>query len=652
MLAGLPGRRPAVLKKPPRVPAAAMPPPWLVEVVRPAPAKPPWAAMLRAAVAVCGPLALGHILGAPVAGLLGAMGGLLGAVVDRGGTYPARIKRVACAGVFGGAAGLLLGVLVHGRGWLAVLVLVLVAGLSAVLSVAGATAATTSLQLLVYTILGTGPLGALRPWWWPPALMLAGVAWSLLLLLPGWLASPLAAEQRSTAAVYRALAHALRAAGTPDFAAAHQEVVAALNAAWDDLASRRARTSGKDPGLVRIAALLNLTHPLTEAAVTAVQEGIQVAPEILDAMDGIADALQFGTAVPASPPVTGHSPGGRALATAVASAADVLAGRRRPGRMARVPRPSLRDRLRDMVDETVGGRLTRIFALRLMASVGVAEVIRQTIPVERSYWVVLTVAIVLRPDLGSVFARALQRGIGTVVGAVLGAVILVLLPAGPLLLVPVAVLAALLPYGRERNWGLFSTFLTPLVVLLIDLLRPLGWGLALDRLIDTLLGCAIVLVVGYAPWPSSWHAHLPLQLATALDMVARYTDQALLVAPGHSALRRDTYRALSDLRAEFQRTMAEPPSVSRRAARLWPALIGLEHVMDTVIATSVHAEQEGWRPAAAPREQLVTALRAMADSIRAGRPPAAKPLPYREELRPVADAIRDVQRLLASNRAA
>ena len=285
--------------------------------------------------------------------------------------------------------------------------------------------------------------------------------------------------------------------------------------------------------------------------------------------------------------MTGRSPGERALAAAVAAAADVLAGRRKPGQMPRVPRRRLRDRLHDVIDETLGGRLTRIFALRLMASIGVAEVIRQTVSVERSYWVVLTVAIVLRPDLGSVFARALQRGIGTVVGAVLGAVILILIPAGPLLLVPVAVFAALLPYGRERNWGLFSTFLTPLVVLLIDLLRPIGWGLALDRLIDTLIGCAIVLLVGYAPWPSSWHAHLPLQLATALDMVARYTDQALLGAPGRSALRRTTYRALSDLRAEFQRTMAEPPSVSRRAARLWPALIGLEHVMDTVIATSV-----------------------------------------------------------------
>lgn len=73
--------------------------------------------------------------------------------------------------------------------------------------------------------------------------------------------------------------------------------------------------------------------------------------------------------------------------------------------------------------------------------------------------------------------------------------------------------------------------------------------------------------------------------------------------------------------------------------------------MDTVIATSVHAEQEGWRPPDADRQQLVAVLHAIAQSIRAGQPPAARPLPQREELRPVAGAIRDVQRLLAGDRA-
>ncbi len=642
------------MKKPARLPAAAAAavPPWLTEVVRPVPAPVPWPAVIRAAFAVCGPLALGYALGSQVAGLLGAMGGLVGTVVDRGGPYPARIRRMATAGIFGGAAGLLLGELVHGRSWLTVVLLVLVAGISALLTAAGAVAAITGLQLLVYTILGTGPLGLLRPWWWPPLLLLGGVGWAMVLLVPGWLTAPLAPEQRSTAAVYRSIASMLRAAGTPQFPAAHQDVVNALNQAWDNLAVRRARASGRDPELTRIAALLRQTHPLTEAAVTLVHEGGQAPPELIATIEAIADAIEYGTPVTSVRPPGGPTPGLHALAAAVAGAADLVSGKRPAGDAVPPPRPRRRDRVRDALAQTVGGRLTHIFALRLMLSIGAAALVSEALPIQRSYWVVLTVAIVLRPDFGSVFARALQRGIGTVVGAVLGAIILVVIPAGPLLLIPLAVFAGLLPYGRDRNWGLFSTFLTPLVVILIDLLNRSGWSLALDRLVDTALGCVIVLAVGYAPWPSSWHAHLPEQLAIALDSVARYTQQALLGQPGRSALRRQSYRALSDLRTEFQRTMAEPPSVSRRAGRLWPAVTALEQVTDTVTATAVRADVTGRRPAARDVGQLAAALSALARSVREGQLPADQPLPDHDEVRELAGRIADLRRAIAGEYAA
>jgi len=646
---GADSRAPAV-RRPGGRPVAAVTPPWLVEVVRPAPAPLPWALMIRSALAVCGPLALGLILDKHVPGLLAAMGGLLGSVVDRGGTYPARLRRVAVAGLFGGAAGLILGGLVHGRGWLTVALLIVVAGLSAVLSTAGATLAISGLQLLVYTTLGSGPLGALRPWWWPPALLLAGVAWAMLLVIPAWLASPLVAEQRSTAAAYRALADLLRAAGTPRFPQAHQAVVATLNQAWDDLASRRARASGRDPDLVRVAGLLRQTHPLTEAAVTLVQEGAQPPPGVTERIGAIADAIQYGTPVSATYPDAGGTSGSQALADAVAGAAELASGRRRPEHSSAPYRPSGRERLRDALDETVGGHLTRVFAVRLMTSVGVAAVLSQALPVQRSYWVVLTVAIVLRPDFGSVFARALQRGIGTVVGAVLGAVILVVVPAGPLLLLPCAVFAALLPYARNRNWGLFTTFLTPLVVILIDLLSRGGWVLALDRLIDTLLGCGVVLVVGYAPWPSSWHAHLPEEFVRALDSVARYSDQALRGDPGRAALRRQAYRALSDLRTEFQRTMAEPPAVSRPAARLWPAMLALEQVTDAVTSVAVHGDRSGQRPSAGDIGRLTAALRGLASGARSGWVPGPPDLPDSPDIRLVAGAVREVQRALAGER--
>jgi hypothetical protein len=90
--------------------------------------------------------------------------------------------------------------------------------------------------------------------------------------------------------------------------------------------------------------------------------------------------------------------------------------------------------------------------------------------------------------------------------------------------------------------------------------------------------------------------------------------------------------------------MAEPRSVSRRAAVWWPALVGLESVMDNVTATAVRAGLGEGRPSPAGVHQLSAALAEVARAVRADDRPAAAPLPDEEILRPVSDAVREVQR--------
>ncbi len=291
-----------------------------------------------------------------------------------------------------------------------------------------------------------------------------------------------------------------------------------------------------------------------------------------------------------------------------------------------------------------------MFTIRLMACVGVAGVVSEVLPLQRSYWVPLTVAIVFKPDYGSVFARTVQRGLGTVVGAVLGAVLLAAIHGLPLL-IPFAVLAALLPYGRSRNYGLLATFLTPLVVILIDLLSPGGWRLAEDRLIDTLIGCAIVLAIGYAPWWTTWYAHLPRQFALAAAQVADYIETAFgepqPLGPDttrlseRSRLRRRTYRALADLRAEFQRTMSEPASISRRASAWWPAVVALEHVMDAATTLALAVSRGAATPPPEAVHALSAVLRETAAAATSGTPaPSPATLPPDELLAPVTEAVK------------
>jgi len=399
----------------------------------------------------------------------------------------------------------------------------------------------------------------------------------------------------------------------------------------------------------------------------------------------LADSIRNGTPPPLIPPPWDGSPAMLTLRDAMAGAARALSRDWSPEDHAR---SGLRDRLHAvavqeaaqgagrrlhgladrLIDEFGGGRLSRIFTLRLMICMGAAGLVTEVLPLQRSYWVPLTVAIVLKPDYGSVFARALQRGIGTIVGAVAGAVLLVLVH-GTWLLIPLAVLAALLPYGRSRNYGLFATLLTPLVVVLIDLLAPAGWRLAEERLLDTLIGCAIVLLVGFAPWPMAWYAHLPRQFARTVGDVREYMEEALAGPgaddggdagtgsgsgsgmtrpPARSRMRRSTYHALADLRTEFQRTMSEPPSISRRATAWWPAVVALEQVMDAVTSTAL-AVSRGSRVPPSGVAMLSAALRTVSEAAetgtRLGPPPQ---LPDDETLKPVTEAVRALLGVLGS----
>jgi uncharacterized membrane protein YccC len=632
----------------------AIAPDWLIDIVRPRPAPVPWAQMVRAALAICVPLAAGLAAHEVSLGLLPAIGGLIAVSVDTGGPYWARAKRVGSATVFGGAVGLTIGVLIHGRGWIAVVALMLVAGFSVVLTEFGSVGSVTGLQMLVYAAFGFGPLGALRPWWTGPAEFLIGVAWAMILIIPGWLLYPRSAEQHAVADVYRAMAARLRAVGTDGYVASRMALTSALNTAYDQLITTRTLTSGVDLRLMRLAALLNHAHLITEAT-TAVAVARDIPPlAVADAIDGLADSILYGTPPPGIPPPWDDTPGARALNEALTGDVRLLTDGRVPVQEGLDGQPGpVRLRLGERLDRTLdrvrGGRLIRMFTIRLMVSIGVAAVVSEVLPLQRSYWVVLTVAIVLKPDLGSVFARGLQRGIGTVVGAVIGAIILAVVPYGLWLLIPFAVLASLLPYGRSRNYGLFSTFQTPLVVVLIDLLDRTGWRLAEARLVDTLIGCAVALVVGYAPWPSSYQAHLPDRFADAVGKVADYTERALVKhAPDRQRLRRGTYRELSDVRTEFQRTMSEPRVLSRRAASWWPAVVGLEQVMDTVTAASVAIDQGAPAPSAAGVNAITTALHQIAGSVRGEiRLPGKPDLPDEDTLRPVTDALRSVWAVVA-----
>ena len=384
--------------------AEAMPH-WLTEAVRPRPAPVPWGAMVRAALAICVPLSAGIVVGRHEPWLVLAIGGLIGTVIDTGGPYVVRVKRALTAGVFGGAAGLVIGMLIHHRGWVAVASLVVVAGVSALISRLGSTASVTGLLLLVFAALGLGSFGALRPWWSITLGFVAGVAWALLLLVPGWLLSPRSAEQDAVADVYHTLADDLRAIDTGRTAETRRAVTAALNTAYDTLLTARATAGGRSRRMTQLMAVLSASSRVSEAVITLRQEGPRPPSLVAETLDRLADAIAAGgpsragsprrgphpDGVPPIPAPWSSSPGSLELRDALAALARTVAWTpATPPEPA--PRTPPRERARavlgTLLDELRGGRLAWTFTIRLMVCVGVAAVASEVLPLQRSYWAV------------------------------------------------------------------------------------------------------------------------------------------------------------------------------------------------------------------------------------------------------------------------
>ncbi|PZQ49354.1 MAG: hypothetical protein DI556_10790 [Rhodovulum sulfidophilum] len=241
----------------------------------------------------------------------------------------------------------------------------------------------------------------------------------------------------------------------------------------------------------------------------------------------------------------------------------------------------------------VVGRLVVERAAALALCVGIAFCARYVVQANHWYWVPLTVVIVMKPDLGSIFARAVLRAGGTAIGVAIGAVILFLLPKGWPLLGGMLILAAVLPWAKSVSYAAQAVVLTPLILILLDLVVPtphtVDYGA--QRLADTVIGGAIVLVFGYFIWPRRHGRELAARFGAAMRAIADYLGAAAgPEGQGAMAARWTAYASLSDLRATLGRSLSEPPPAGREAAAWFPLVAAAERVCDLITA----------RPAAAP----------------------------------------------------
>ena len=134
-------------------------------------------------------------------------------------------------------------------------------------------------------------------------------------------------------------------------------------------------------------------------------------------------------------------------------------------------------------------------ALRLAVAAGIAVSLYRALGMQRGYWLIITVLVIMKPELSATRQRALERVVGSLVGgavAVLIAATVRNVVVMDLLLVAFAILA----YSHlSYDYGLYTVFLTPFVILLVNMAAPGDWHVALLRISDTIFGGALAWII-------------------------------------------------------------------------------------------------------------------------------------------------------------
>lgn len=142
-------------------------------------------------------------------------------------------------------------------------------------------------------------------------------------------------------------------------------------------------------------------------------------------------------------------------------------------------------------------------ALRLAVAATIAIAVYKFFRLEHGYWLIITVLVIVKPIFADTRTRALERILGSVAGGILAVVIAALIQ-NIVVLDILLVLFSTLAFSHVRtNYGFYALFLTPFVVLMIDTVIPGDWKIALVRILDTLIGGAIALIVSYLLRPKS-----------------------------------------------------------------------------------------------------------------------------------------------------
>lgn len=231
-------------------------------------------------------------------------------------------------------------------------------------------------------------------------------------------------------------------------------------------------------------------------------------------------------------------------------------------------------------------------ALRISIATLAGFIISMFFPFGHSYWILLTIIVILKPAYSLTKKRNYQRLIGTVLGAVMGLIILHFVKNNDALFV-IMLLLMIGTYSLIRTNYMFSViFMTPYILLMFHLLTNANFkAIITDRIIDTAIGSVIAFLANLGLLPAWEHEKIGDYMLQALASNKNYFKNVSAAFTGNPVTmtefklsRKNAFVALANLSDAFSRMMSEPKNKQRNIKELHQFVV-LNHMLTSHIAT-------------------------------------------------------------------
>ena len=247
-------------------------------------------------------------------------------------------------------------------------------------------------------------------------------------------------------------------------------------------------------------------------------------------------------------------------------------------------------------------------ALRMALALLVGYIVSLFFKVDRGYWILLTIVVILKPAYSLSKKRNYDRLIGTASGIVIGMLILFVLKNDNVLLGLMLFFMAGSYTFMRTNYFMSVLLMTPYLLIFFHLLYPYDLReLMIDRLVDTSIGSVIAFIASLFLVPAWESAAIRTQMVKMIEANDKYYS---LVAGSFCSsgpfnadqikiARKETMVALANLSDAFTRMLSEPKRF-RQGIKNIHRFVVLNHNLTAHLATLsyfLQAKQNPFRSA-------------------------------------------------------